>query len=118
VLIVGINPSSSKKADPTITLKRLYQWTDSLGLQFFSFVNCINKPGAYSFKDVDFDFLSTCAQGYDKVISLGNFPSRALNKLGIEHFVMPHPSGLNRKLNDKHYELSMLEHLKEYLNEH
>lgn len=116
VLIVGINPSSSKRVDPCITLKRLYRWTDSLGIQFFSFVNCIGRPGPYTHMDIDYEFLLTCVNGYDKVIALGGFPSRALNKLGIDHFVMPHPSGLNRKLNDPAYEKQALEECSEYIN--
>jgi len=115
VLIVGINPSSSKRVDPCITLKRLYRWADELGLQFFSFVNCIGRPGPYSQIDIDYQFLLTCTNGYDRIISLGGFPSRALNKLGIDHFIMPHPSGLNRKLNDRTYEKQMLQSCLNYL---
>jgi len=56
-----------------------------------------------------------CVQGYDKVISLGGFPSKALKKIGVDHFVMPHPSGLNRKLNDPAYEKQALQECKDYL---
>ena len=115
VLIVGINPSSSTKVKPCITLKRLYGWADYLGLKHFSFVNCIGHPGSYSFKDVEFDMLSECAVGYDRVLALGGFPSKALKKLGVEHFTLPHPSGLNRKLNDREYELSVLKECSDYV---
>ena len=114
-MIVGINPSSSKRVDPCITLKRLYRWTDALSIQFFSFVNCIGRPGPYSNKDVDCEFLMKCAKGYDKVIALGGFPSHALKKLGVDHFMLPHPSGLNRKLNDREYEKRVLEECSEYI---
>ncbi|CAB5221458.1 hypothetical protein UFOVP247_170 [uncultured Caudovirales phage] len=115
MLIVGINPSSSKSVKPCITLKRLYRWADTLSIQFFSFVNCIGRPGAYTHKDVDYELLLTCVNGYDKVIALGGFPSKTLNRLGVEHFVLPHPSGLNRKLNDLEYEKRVLEECSDYL---
>jgi hypothetical protein len=115
VLIVGINPSNSKSVKPCITLKRLYRWADELGLQFFSFVNCISRPGSYTFKDVEFDLLSECVKGYDKVIALGGFPSKALQKMHISHYAMPHPSGLNRRLNDKQYEKHVIGECDEYL---
>jgi hypothetical protein len=35
------------------------------------------------------------------VIALGGEASKRLNELGVKHFKLPHPSGLNRKLNDK-----------------
>lgn len=35
------------------------------------------------------------------IIALGNKASERLHKLNIPHFKLPHPSGLNRKLNDK-----------------
>ena len=115
MLIVGINPSSSKSISPCITLKRLYGWADALSIQFFSFVNCIGRPGPYSHRDVDYELLLACVEGYDKVIALGGFPSRALDKIGVDHFMLPHPSGLNRKLNDKEYEKRILEECDAYI---
>ena len=115
VLVVGINPSSSKSVKPCITLKRLYRWMGELGYTYFSFVNCIGRSGPYSSKDVEYDLLSDCAEGYSRVIALGGFASAALKKIGIEHFTMPHPSGLNRKLNDRDYELKMLRDCHEYI---
>lgn len=38
-----------------------------------------------------------------KVIALGLMASRRLDKNEIEHFKMEHPSGRNRKLNNKIY---------------
>lgn len=40
--------------------------------------------------------------GY-KIITLGNKASNRLSKLGIDHFKLPHPSGRNRKLNNKEF---------------
>ena len=115
VLVVGINPSSARTDKICQSIKRLVGWADALGLQHYSFVNCIGHPGPYSHRDVEYEFLQECAKGYDKVLALGGFPSKALNRIGVEHFMLPHPSGLNRKLNDKQYEQDILEKCGEYL---
>ena len=115
VLIVGINPSGSDPTRVSQSIKRLCKWTESLGLTFFSFVNCISRPGPYRESDVDYEMLQECVKGYKKVIALGNFPSMALSKIKVEHFMLPHPSGLNRKLNDKSYETKILEECREYI---
>jgi uracil-DNA glycosylase family 4 len=39
----------------------------------------------------------------DLIIAFGKTASRALTLLGYEHYEMPHPSGLNRQLNDPTY---------------
>jgi hypothetical protein len=56
-----------------------------------------------------------CSEGYDKVVALGNFPSRALDMISISHFKLPHPSGLNRLLNNKQYELGELDACAKYI---
>lgn len=114
VLILGINPSTAKIGQNT-TWRRLPLWADFLGLDKFSFTNCIFNPGKYSLKDVDYNLLKRCVDGHDKIIALGNFPSAALKKINVDHFTLPHPSGLNRKLNDKTYELEQLELCRNYI---
>lgn len=39
----------------------------------------------------------------DKIVTLGKTAHEALTLLQLSHLEMPHPSGLNRKLNDKKY---------------
>lgn len=53
----------------------------------------------------------------DKVIALGRTAEKALTLLGIPHYAMPHPSGLNRLLNDPAYVTEKINGLKEYLRE-
>lgn len=116
VLVVGINPSSVKNVNLNTTIRRLPKWIESLDCGIVSFVNCIPDPGDYKFSDIDFDLLKKHADEYAKVVALGNFPSKALKKINVNHFTLPHPSGLNRKLNDKAYELDQLVKCKEYIN--
>ena len=115
-IVVGINPSSHKTVDKhCITIKRLFKWMDALNIKYFSFVNCISSPGKYSKSDIEYEFLNKCTREYDAVLALGNFPSEALTKINIKHFKLPHPSGLNRLLNDSNYELSVLNNCREYI---
>ena len=114
VLIVGINPSDKQNSK---TLQRLNKWADELGIKYYSFVNCISKSGVYKASDIDYNTLSRCVEGYEKIITLGNFASSALTKLGINHHSMPHPSGLNRNLNDPAYEKQQLRDGGQYLND-
>lgn len=51
------------------------------------------------------------------VIAFGNEASRALKKLDIPHYKLPHPSGRNRKLNDKYYVAEVLIKCKRWLKE-
>lgn len=39
----------------------------------------------------------------DRIVALGKNASKVLSKLKLDFFEMPHPSGRNRKLNDKEY---------------
>lgn len=87
-----------------------------MDVKFYSFVNCISKTGVYKTSDIDYNTLIDCAKGYSKIVALGNFASKALSKLNIEHHAMPHPSGLNRNLNDPQYEALQLNECRKYLN--
>lgn len=51
----------------------------------------------------------------DAVVALGNVASKRLEKAGIPHFKLPHPSPRNRKLNDPKYIDSELKKCKNYL---
>jgi uracil-DNA glycosylase len=48
-----------------------------------------------------------------KIIALGNNASKALGK--VPHFKLPHPSGKNRKLNDKKWLAEQLEAARMYV---
>jgi len=115
LLIVGINPSQGNPKRVSGTIKRLNRWVDYFNAQHFSFTNIIHTPGPYKSDMIDYNILNSFTEGYDKVIALGGFVSKTLNTAGIEHFMMPHPSPLNRQLNDKEFEMNKLKECKEWL---
>lgn len=50
----------------------------------------------------------------DRLIALGKSAAQALSKLKLDFLELPHPSGLNRKLNDKDYVAQQVAALKAY----
>lgn len=50
-----------------------------------------------------------------KIIALGEMAAWGLTKVGLEFHKMPHPSGLNHKLNDKEYVAKVLAECKSWL---
>jgi len=111
IVIIGQNPSTAKQRKNS-TFDRLKKWTESVGLTSYDFINCSDEPGDKY--EIDYDKLSATKK-YKKVIALGGVASKALTKVGVRHFKMPHPSPRNRQLNDKQFESDMLYKMKEYL---
>ena len=117
VIVVGMCPSDK----PTLGMKRnatfrnLESWMDRLNIRHFSFINTFDFPGKAQPKNVDFDSLEKACKGYNNVLALGNFASTALCKIGVQHYVLTHPSPLNRNLNHKWWIDLMIEDCKEYL---
>lgn len=112
VLVVGLNPSKLGGSSPS--LKRLYMWMDLLNLSIFSFTNLYEgyeiknqHPTLFKIKDY--------SKEYDKVICLGQVVSNYLSRMDIDHFRLPHPSGLNRQLNDENLVHEMISSCKNYL---
>lgn len=116
ILILGMNPSSCQKNTKNSTLRRLWDWADQIGLGIFSFSNVVLQTGKVHKNMVDRDVISYYGKIYDKIITLGNFPSEILTELNINHFKLPHPSGLNRLINDKEYIFVKLENCREFIN--
>ena len=91
-----------------------------------TFIDCTFGQGGYTREilknkynkvigiDRDYESLKVTSN-YDKVIALGNVASNSLKKLNIDHFKMPHPSGLNRQLNDKEFEKTKIKECYNYL---
>lgn len=53
--------------------------------------------------------------GPTHIVALGKSAEKALTLLRIKHYAMPHPSGLNRQLNDKKFVAEKIKGLQEYL---
>lgn len=103
ILVVGMNPSLSAKKNKNSALSRLDSWMSSIGISSFTFTNTVLEPGKVTRKMVDEARIKLMASSHDKVIALGLFSSSVLSDLDIPHFKLPHPSGLNRQLNDKSF---------------
>ena len=114
-LILGINPSPVAFRR-NHSLHRLAIWMTTLGYDTYCFSNVIPYEGKYSHKDVDTDFVRKSIEGHDTILALGRFVSSVLKRMDIDHIELPHPSPLNRKLNDKKYERDMLESISERLS--
>ena len=90
------------------SLKTLNKWIES---KHYSFTNvCITKGKVKP----DLHRLETELKNYAIIIALGNVASDTLNKINISHFKMPHPSGLNRQLNNKEFMNDRLNQLSAY----
>jgi hypothetical protein len=116
VLIVGINPSSGKPRKHS-AINKLEKWVNELEVLHYGFANVIPEPGEYNINKVDASYVKSFCEGHEHIVALGGFVSQVLNKIGVEHHTMPHPSPLNRKLNDKSYEKQCIDECKKYLNE-
>lgn len=51
-----------------------------------------------------------------KYIALGKKAAKYCREINIDYFEMPHPSGMNRKLNDKKFEKQVLSEAYEYIH--
>jgi hypothetical protein len=115
VAFVGQNPSA-KAAKSGNTFPRLNDWVEKLGLDTFTFMNAYPEPGKCKVSDVNLDNLRKALYKFSKVVALGNFADEALSKAGIQHFKLPHPSPLNRQINDDRFINSCLDECREYLS--
>jgi len=123
ILLVGQNPKEIIQVEHPFyesrSIKTLGKWVVRLHLGWNDnvfYTNASNKLGKITLKDAN-PYLSCYSLTSDKIIALGNYASRALKKLNVDHFKLPHPSGLNRKLNDKKWVDEQLALCKDWLNE-
>lgn len=125
IWIVGSNPSP-KNSNPklpfwgTKSYETLNKWLTYLEINKHGLLNVsdeVTNGKIPKISNEDLARLRIKLDGASKVIALGNTAATALNKLGIKHFKLPHPSGRNRLLNDPSYLEDKLQKCKEYLNE-
>lgn len=112
-LFVGDTPSPKSKRpwdafEPaTKSGKTIREWAPLMGVDLFI---CINRT------DSLFQFTVESAQIMKfPIISFGEKAHKALSKLKVPHFEMPHPSGRNRKINDKKFLTERLQECKMYV---
>ena len=124
ILIVGQNPSSKNTDvevpfEGTASGRRLKKWLKELGLEGadITFKNAsyvVDRAPKAS--EIRSDIPWFC---FHARIALGEQASRALLSSGCPYngyFRLPHPSGLNRKLNNKEELANQIHLCREYLN--
>lgn len=112
ILVIGLNPSRKHGKSPA--LKLLFQWFDELGINYASFTNLYEGYEIVG-SPCQIDYIQSIFKDYDRVLALGQMVSDSLSRVDIHHFNLPHPSGLNRLLNDKKYVHETLMACKNYL---
>ena len=110
ILIVGHSPSK-KNIRNSPTMKRLHRWLDECGVRTYAFTNLSPVPCKKLLKE------NICLDGVDhnKIITLGGEVSKLMDKAGIQHYAAPHPSPLNRNLNDISFEKKIIKELGVYI---
>lgn len=126
ILFIGSNPShraSSTEAftEDTVSGRILRSWIEGIEgtILFDNIVSSVtenNRPLNENEKALaQVSLLERINEIHpDRIVALGKAASGVLTKLGLKHLEMPHPSGLNRKLNDKAYTAAKIEELVRY----
>ena len=116
IVIVGLNPSKVGGTKQGPALRRLYSWAEQINLPIFSFMNLSDDPEwDFKYKSLDKKMIVQMLSDRDIIVALGSQVYNTLKRLGFNSFKMPHPSPLNRQLNDSEYERQMLSELKDYV---
>ena len=128
ILFVASNPSRLN-TDPQVAIigskseKTFNGWVEYLAPDGqYKVVNVSDKILAHkeTLKKSDYDLFKLAAHVFNpsitKVVALGNTASTALEKLDVEYFKIPHPSPLNRFLNNTVQVEAVLEECKKWLD--
>lgn len=131
VAFVGSNPSEKSKTNTafepgTKSMTTLIEWCDKVHLQsgekFHANVSEIKTPGNRPLTKSEIDegmgkLKARINSGmYTHIVALGKTAANALSEYKIPHLDMPHPSGLNRKLNDSKYVEYCIDRLRSYVD--
>lgn len=74
---------------------RLAGWIAKIKPDYYICINSYSSEDIYQISLLE-------SSGF-KVVALGNVTSERLKDIKVEHFKLPHPSGINRKNNDSVY---------------
>ena len=110
IIVIGQEPNKRYIRGKNGSIARLTRWLESIDVHRFSFTNLSISNGP------EIDRIVTEAQNYDTIITLGKVADKALNNINLEHFALPHPSGLNRQINNKEFINEQLRELRVYCN--
>lgn len=114
VVFVGDEPSRTNidKSIPFVGAKcfdTFIEWVNKFDIDYYVVLNSHTKTDLTKIKKLS-------GEGF-KVIAVGNKASDRLYKLDIRHAKMPHPSGLNRQLNDPYLSNLSIESCIQFLYE-
>lgn len=134
IIFVGSNPSVASSIPVPFwrnvkSTKVLHSWLNQLGnvddnLHFFNVSDQPtenNRPLKLSEIRANLNTLNDKLNVFRfhgieiKVVALGKTAEKALTLLRVPHYAMPHPSGLNRLLNDPLYVQEKINGLKNYI---
>ena len=118
ILIVGHSPSpSSTKRKGNPTLERLNRWLDACDVRIYSFTN-LAPSSSQSLKKAEINdtMFHEIFKNYNKIITLGKEVKQYTKKMGYDFYELPHPSPLNRNLNDKNYEKDVIRGLQSFIH--
>jgi hypothetical protein len=105
VLFLAQNPKTAHNVlhplDGTRSKRTFDMWLRMLGSPDHVLMNASQRLGRVSWKQYDAANVAHAAAQCTHHVALGAYASGLLERLGVVHFTLPHPSGLNRKLNDR-----------------
>lgn len=113
VRIVGDRPTKDNINDDepfvgTKSYKTLLEW---IGILDISINRCVmNNAYTADGREVTFYLADQ-----DKILALGSNAAKRLDKMNKKYFKLPHPSGLNRQLNDKDKLKKILDEARDFI---
>ncbi len=129
ILFVGSNPSHLNTC-PAIAFagskseETFKKWTDRLVPKGdYKAINVSDEvtPNNRPLKKNEFNLLKLCTDVLDPkvtgIVALGNTASMALEMVGVEFFKLPHPSPLNRQLNNAYFVEEVLKECEKWLHQ-
>ena len=127
-IFIGSNPSNAALSFQPFCLstksgKTMVEWVVRAELIDYYFMNIVDLPTPKNRPLTKKEILACKSlleikikrHGPAKIVAVGKAAANALTLLRIPFFEMPHPSGLNRKLNDPQFLEEKIKGLKNYL---
>lgn len=113
VVFVGDEPSATNACTEIAFVgakcfPKLVEWINIINPNYYI---CLNSNTS--------ELLNTVELLYNnefKIVALGEKASGRLDKARLSHYRLPHPSGLNRKINDKEYIAEELQKCKKFID--